>query len=106
MLMEMVLGFLFTVAWALSYTLVIRQRSAARALLGVTLLFGAMLLFNRYRFNGSLSGWFIGISAGFFAGLWLVQHYGPEEPTEESAVAVFLMGPVVMVLLMVLVLLL
>lgn len=101
MLVEALFGFLFTVAWALSYALVIRQRSTVRAVLGVFLLFGSMLAFNSLRFKGSLLGWFIGIVSGFFTGLWLVQKYGPEKPTEESAVAVLLFGPLIMVGLLV-----
>ena len=106
MLAEALFGFLFMVAWALSYALVIRQRSTARAVLGVFLLFGAMLAFNSLRFRGSLLGWFLGIAPGFFIGMWLVQKYGPERPTEESAVAVLLFGPLIMAGLLVALLLL
>ena len=106
MLAEALFGFLFTVAWALSYALVIRQRSTARVVLGVFLLFGVMLAFNSLRFRGSLLGWFLGIVSGFFAGLWLVQKYGPEKPTEESAVVVLLFGPLILVGLFVALLLL
>ncbi|CAI1493622.1 conserved membrane protein of unknown function [Thermococcus nautili] len=106
MLAEALFGFLFTVAWALSYALVIKQKSTVKALLGVFLLFGAMLAVNSLRFRGSLLGWFLGIVPGFFVGLWLVQKYGPEKPTEESAVAVLLFGPLIMVGLLVALLLL
>ncbi|AHL22333.1 hypothetical protein [Thermococcus nautili] len=106
MLAEALFGFLFTVAWALSYALVIKQKSTVKALLGVFLLFGAMLAVNSLRFRGSLLGWFLGIVPGFFAGLWLVQKYGPKKLTEESAVAVLLFGPLIMVGLLVALLLL
>ncbi|ASJ07430.1 hypothetical protein [Thermococcus pacificus] len=105
MLPELVMGFIFTIVWALSYVLVLKQRSVARALLGVLVLFGAIVLFTPYRFQGNLLGWFIGISAGFFVGLQLVQKYGPEKPTDESAIAVFLLGPLIFALLLILVLL-
>ncbi len=35
MLVEALLGFLFMVGWALSYALVLRQRSMAKAVFGV-----------------------------------------------------------------------
>ncbi|WP_167912189.1 hypothetical protein [Thermococcus sp. 21S7] len=106
MLAEVAFGFLFTVAWALSYALIIRQRSTVKAVLGVVLLYGAMLAFTPLRFRGSLLGWFLGIVPGFFAGMWLVQRYGPEKPTEESAVAVLLFGPLVLAALLIIVLML
>ncbi|WP_297420698.1 hypothetical protein [Thermococcus sp.] len=65
-----------------------------------------MTIFNRYRFQGSLLGWFLGISVSFFAGLWLVQKYGPKKPTDESAIAIFLLGLLILALLLVLTLLL
>ncbi len=104
MLLESVMGFLFTIALAMSYVLVLKQRSVARALLGVLVLFGAIVLFTPYRFRGDLLGWLIGISAGFFVGIWLVQKYGPEKPTDESAIAVFLFGPLIFALLLIIVL--
>ncbi len=64
-----------------------------------------MLAFNSLRFEGSLLGWFIGMASGFFTGLWLVQKHGPEKPTEESAVAVLLFGPLIMVALLLILLL-
>ena len=105
MFLESFLGFSFMLAWAFGYLLMARQGSVAKALLGVFFLFGALMLFNRYRFRGELFGWFIGIIAGFFTGLWLVQKYGPEKPTEGSAVALFLFGPLILALLLVLALL-
>ena len=61
------------------------------------------MLFSRYRFPGSLLGWFIGTSAGFFVGLFAVQRHGPEKPTDEGAVAVLILGPLILALLLVLV---
>ncbi|ASJ00817.1 hypothetical protein [Thermococcus gorgonarius] len=104
MLPELVMGFLFTLGWAVSYVLVLKQRSVARALLGVLILFGVIVLFTPYRFGGDILGWLIGISAGFFVGLQLVQKYGPEKPTDESVIAVFLLGPLIFALLLILVL--
>jgi len=97
MIVEAALGFLFIVAWGLFYLLIIGQRSTLRALAGVVLLFGAMALFNRYRFQGSLSGWLVGTSVGFFTALWLVQKHGPEKPTDGAVIAILLFGPLVMV---------
>ncbi|MDI3475689.1 MAG: hypothetical protein PWQ95_1417, partial [Thermococcaceae archaeon] len=42
----------------------------------------------------------------FFIGLWLVQKYGPDKMTEESAVAMLLVGPVILVGLLIAVMLL
>lgn len=111
MIVETIFGFLFMLGWALSYAYVARVKSTPRAILGVFLLYGVMLLFFKLRFEsykhgGSLLGWLMGIASGFFAGLWLVQKHGPDKMTEESAVAMLLVGPVILVGLLIAVMLL
>jgi len=50
---------------------------------------------------GEPRGWFLGFILGFPLGLWLVQRIGPENPSEESLVALFLLGPLILALLLV-----
>lgn len=109
--MESLTGFLFMLGWALSYVALARAKSTLKAILGVFLLYGVMLLFFKLRFEsykhgGSLLGWLMGIASGFFIGLWLVQKHGPDKMTEESAVAMLLVGPVILVGLLIAVMLL
>ena len=95
MLLDAAAGFLLTVVWAFSYILLIRGRSTVKALLGIFLLYTLMFALTSLRFEGDLLGWFLGITLGFFAGLWFVQEHGLEKPTEASVIALFLFGPLV-----------
>ncbi|USG99370.1 hypothetical protein K1720_07480 [Thermococcus argininiproducens] len=96
MLMEFILGFLFILAWAGFFILIGRQKSIVKASLGVFLLFTAMGVMNYLKWHlGEPRGWFLGFITGFPIGLWLVQRIGPEKPSEESAIALFLLGPLI-----------
>ncbi|NJE01330.1 hypothetical protein [Thermococcus sp. JdF3] len=107
MLTEFILGLVFTLTWAGFFILVGRQRSTVKASLGVFLLFVAMVAINYLKWQiGEPRGWFLGLIVGFPLGLWIVQKVGPEKPTEESAVAMFVLGPLVLAALLVLVLML
>ncbi|MCD6373781.1 MAG: hypothetical protein J7L37_09620 [Thermococcus sp.] len=100
-------GLLFTLTWAGFFVLVGRQRGIVRASLGVLPLFAAIVAINYLKWQvGDSLGWFLGMSAGFFLGLWMVQRKGPDKLTEESAAAVFLLGPLIMAALLVLFLML
>ena len=101
-------GLLFTLTWAGFFVLVGRQRGIVRASLGVLPLFAAMGAINylQWQFGEEPLGWFLGLSAGFFLGMWIVQRKGPDKLTEESAAAVFLLGPLIMAALLVLFLML
>ncbi|WP_456452064.1 hypothetical protein [Thermococcus sp.] len=96
MLAEFILGFSFTLAWAGFFILIGRQKSIVKASLGVFLLFTAMGAINYLKWHlGEPFGWLLGLITGFPSGLWLVQKVGPEKPSEESLVALFLLGPLI-----------
>jgi len=105
MLMEFVLGVLFTLAWAGFFILIGRQRSVVKASLGVFLLFTAMGIMNYLKWHlGEPPGWLLGFITGFPPGLWLVQRIGPEKPSEESAIALFLLGPLIFAVVLIIIL--
>ncbi len=72
---------------------------------GVIILFLVMIILNyaRYRLGESL-GWFLGFFVGFPFSLWFVQKVGPEKPTKESTIAMFLFGPLIFAALLIVVL--
>lgn len=103
MLVEFVLGLVFTLAWAGFFVLIGNQRSIVKASLGVFLLFAAMGAINylKWQFGEEPLGWFLGLSAGFFLGMWIVQRKGPDKLTEESAAAMFLLGPLIFAVILI-----
>ncbi|AHF81123.1 Hypothetical protein TES1_1748 [Thermococcus paralvinellae] len=105
MLAEFTVGFLFTLIWAGFFVIVEKQKSIWKATLGVTILFLAMITLNYARYRlGELLGWFLGAIVGFPFSLWFVQKVGPEKPTKESAIAMFLFGPLIFAALLIVVL--
>ena len=102
MLVGFIAGFLLTMVWAGFFVIVGRQRNIRRAILGVIILFLAMMILNYARYRlGEPFGWFLGTIIGFLLSLWFVQRVGPEELTKESAIAMFLFGPLIFALLLV-----
>ena len=105
MLAEFTVSFLFTMAWAGFFVIVGKQRSIWKSTLGVTILFLAMMVLNYVRYRlGEPLGWFLGAIVGFPLSLWFIQRVGPEKPTKESAVAMFLFGPLIFAALLIVVL--
>ncbi|KPU62568.1 hypothetical protein EP1X_08350 [Thermococcus sp. EP1] len=105
MLMEFTLGFLFILAWVGFFILIGQQKSVVKASLGIFLLFTAMSVMNYLKWHlGEPRGWFIGFITGFPLGLWLVRRIGPDKPTEESAVALFLLGPLIFAFILIIIL--
>jgi len=105
MLAEFVAGFLFTLTWAGFFVIVGKQKSIWKATLGVILLFLTMIVLTYAKYNfGKPLGWFFGTTLGFLFGIWLVEKVGPEKPTEESAIAMFLFGSLIFAALLVIIL--
>lgn len=56
MLMKLLIGFLFVLGWTLSYAYVTWVKSTPKAVFGVFILFGLVILFTKYRFEGTFLG--------------------------------------------------
>jgi len=95
-----VVGFIFSIAWALAYSLILKQRSILKAIALVSIVLGVSLAMYRLLYAYPGPEWILGFALGAPAGIKLVQKIGPEKPTDEGAIAVLLAGPLILILLL------